>query len=129
MSSWMLHQEEYYFPNAKDFNPDRWSNLKEARRMDKWFIPFGKGSRACVGMSYVNLLFVFYSFFPLNSKAHNHSSLAYCELYVTLGTLFRRFEHLKVNKLSPEDLVYDDYFSSYHPLKAEKFYVSAGNGS
>jgi hypothetical protein len=71
-----------------------------------------------------------FSLFPLlgNSRAH-HLSLAYCELYVTLGTLFRRFEHLKGNKLSPEDLAYDDYFSSYHPLKAEKFCVSAGNGS
>jgi hypothetical protein len=80
---------------------------------------------------------IFSSYFPLpppppkgNSKAHvNHSSLAYCEIYVTLGTLFRRFECLKANKLSPEDLVYDDYFSSYHPLKAEKFHVFAGNGS
>jgi len=69
------------------------------------------------------------NFFP-DSRAHvNHSSLAYCELYVTLGTLFRRFEHMKANKLSPEDLVYDDYFSSYHPLEAEKFHVSGGNGS
>lgn len=83
-------------------------------------------------MPYVNFLFSFFFFFsfpPRNSRAHNYSSLAYCELYVTLGTLFRRFEHLKGNQLSPEDLVYDDYFSSYHPLKAEKFNVSAGNGS
>jgi hypothetical protein len=69
-------------------------------------------------------------FLPQNPRAHvNHSSLAYCELYVTLGTLFRRFEHLEASKLSPGDLLYDDYFSSYHPLEAEKFHVSAGNGS
>ena len=41
-------------------------------------------------------------------------SLAYCELYVTVGTLFRRFPDLKVNELSAEDLAYDEYFSSYN---------------
>jgi hypothetical protein len=51
------------------------------------------------------------------------SSLAYCELYVTLGTLFRRFDKLKVYKTRPEDLVYDDYFSSYHPVDARKLHV------
>lgn len=30
--------------------------------------------------------------------------LAYCELYVTLGTLFRRFDSLRVFQAKPEDL-------------------------
>jgi hypothetical protein len=51
------------------------------------------------------------------------SSLAHCELYVTLGTLFRRFDKLKVYNTGPEDLVYDDYFSTYHPVDARKFHV------
>ena len=29
------------------------------------------------------------------------------------------------NKLRAEDLVYDDYFSSYNPLSAKKFHVGA----
>ena len=41
-------------------------------------------------------------------------SLAYCEMYLTLGTLFRRFHNLKVYKTTPADLEYDDFFSSYH---------------
>jgi hypothetical protein len=53
-------------------------------------------------------------------------SLAYCELYVTLGTLFRRFDKLDVHNTGPEDLVYDDYFSSYHPVHARKFHVVGG---
>ena len=52
-------------------------------------------------------------------------SLAYCDLLVTVGTLFRRFPNLKGNKLSAEDLVYDDYFSSRNPLSAKKFHVKA----
>jgi hypothetical protein len=43
-------------------------------------------------------------------------SLAYCELYVTLGTLFRRFKHLQVNGMTPADLEFEDWFGPY-PLK------------
>ncbi len=52
-------------------------------------------------------------------------SLAYCELYLTLGTFFRRFEKLSVYKTGREDLVYDDFFSSYHPNNARRFHVVA----
>jgi cytochrome P450 len=52
MSSWVLHQDEDYFPNPTKFDPDRWSDPEEARRMDKAFVPFGKGTRGCVGMPY-----------------------------------------------------------------------------
>lgn len=57
-------------------------------------VPFGRGTRQCVGMP-----------------------LAYTELYVTLGTLFRRFPRgLKVHKTTPETMRdYEDFFSSYHP--------------
>jgi cytochrome P450 len=54
--------------------------------------------------------------------------LAYCEIYVTLGTLFRRFENMKSNHLTAEDLVLDDYFSSYHPISATKFHVTSDGG-
>jgi hypothetical protein len=41
---------------------------------------------------------------------------AYRELYVTLGTLFRRFPRgLQVWKRTPETITdYDDFFLSYH---------------
>lgn len=50
-------------------------------------------------------------------------SLAYCELYVTLGTIFRRAENLRVYQTGLEDLVYDDFFSSYNPNNARRFHV------
>lgn len=50
-------------------------------------------------------------------------SLAYCEIYVTLGTLFRRFANLKGNELSQEDLAYNDYFSSQNAMDAKKFHI------
>jgi cytochrome P450 len=52
MSSWMLHQDELYFPNALTFDPTRWLDPLEARRIDKAFVAFGKGSRGCVGLKY-----------------------------------------------------------------------------
>ena len=54
------------------------------------------------------------------------NSLAYCELHVVLGILFRKFDNLKGSHLSPEDLVYDDYLSAYPPMTAVRFHVSAG---
>jgi len=54
----------------------------------------------------------------------DYHRLAYCELYVSLGTLFRRFPTMKSNVLTPADLVYDDYFSGYHPTSATKFHVT-----
>lgn len=69
ISSWMLHRDEHYFPNPTVFDPERWADPKEAQRLEKAFVPFGKGSRACVGMN-----------------------LAYCELYVVIGTLLGGFQ-------------------------------------
>ncbi|KAH7395782.1 cytochrome P450 monooxygenase-like protein [Cadophora sp. MPI-SDFR-AT-0126] len=102
MSSWMQHQDETYYPNALKFDPTRWLDPAEARRIDKAFVSFGKGSRGCVGIN-----------------------LAYCELYVSLGTLFRRYDNLLSNHLTAEDWEYDDYFSGYSRPGAAKFHVTA----
>ena len=118
MSSWILHHDEKYFPNSRTFDPTRWLDPKEARRIDKAFVPFSKGTRACVGIKYVP----FPNFVVYDSTLFN--SLAYCELYVTLGSVFRRFENLKANDLSEEDRAYNDYFSGQHPLDATKFHVN-----
>jgi hypothetical protein len=47
-------------------------------------------------------------------------SLAYAELYITLGRVSRQFDDLKTRKKAREELWYNDYFSSYHP-EAYKF--------
>jgi cytochrome P450 len=50
MSSWMLHRNEDYFPLAHEFIPERWALTSDKQKMWKAFVPFGKGSRMCVGM-------------------------------------------------------------------------------
>ena len=42
---------------------------------------------------------------------------------MTLGTIFRHFENLKVDQTPPQDPVYDDYFATYHPKNARKLHV------
>lgn len=42
--------DESIFPNAKDFVPERWIGRPD---LDRFFVPFGKGSRACAGIKYV----------------------------------------------------------------------------
>ncbi|OCK89514.1 benzoate 4-monooxygenase cytochrome P450 [Cenococcum geophilum 1.58] len=75
MSSWMMHRNEKIFPDAMKFKPERWLDPADSRRLEKHMVPFGRGTRQ-----------------------------SYCELYVTLGTLFRRFDSLRVFQAKPEDL-------------------------
>lgn len=120
MSSWICHQDTDYFPNPLEFDPERWlRDSAEARRMEHAFIPFSKGSRSCVGIQYIPL--------PVNPglKLIGENRLAYCEVYVMLGTLFRRFPSLKANDLKPEDMVIDDYFGSHYSADAPKLHVSS----
>jgi cytochrome P450 len=68
-SAYMLHRNPDIFPEPEKFKPERWLNLEPAQRqhLRAHLNNFGRGSRQCVGMR-----------------------LAYAELYLTLGYLFRR---------------------------------------
>ena len=46
-----------YFPEPSKFLPERWlSNNPDVERMERVFIPYGRGPRTCLGMKYVILL-------------------------------------------------------------------------
>lgn len=49
----MMHRNESVFPSPEKFDPERWLDPVIARVLDKHLVPFGKGSRQCVGMPYV----------------------------------------------------------------------------
>jgi len=95
-SSWQMHREPTIFPDPMKFSPERWlQSPEESNRLNRYMVPFGKGSRMCVGMP-----------------------LAYAEVYVMLGRLFWSFpEGLKVWSEGTAGVIgdYEDYFSSYHP--------------
>lgn len=91
MSSWIMHQNADIFPNPSNFDPERWTDIARFRAADRGMVPFGRGTRQCVGMP-----------------------LAYAEQYVSIGSLFRKFDGLQVYKTTMYDLEFDDFFSSYH---------------
>jgi cytochrome P450 len=91
-SAYMLHRNPDIFPEPEKFKPERWLNLEpmERQRLRAHLSNFGRGSRQCVGMR-----------------------LAYAELYLTLGYVFRRLG----TKLQLHDTEYErdvafvqDYF-------------------
>lgn len=98
MSSWIMQRNEEIFPDAMKFDPTRWLDLVAYRRLDNHMMPFGGGSRVCVGMP-----------------------LAYAELYITLGVFFHRFGNLKVHETTDEDMVFEDFFSSYQ-IEGKKWF-------
>jgi cytochrome P450 len=96
----MLHRNSDAFPEPTRFDPTRWIDqpAEVAKARERCFVPFSRGSRMCIGQN-----------------------LAMCELYVTLGTLFRRFDGLQAAYAGP--LTYVDYFNSFHPQETQKLKV------
>ena len=67
MSVFHMHYNTDIFPDPYLFKPERWLPMDtEGRRLQKYLVPFGRGSRACLGLN-----------------------LAWAELYMTLGWVFR----------------------------------------
>lgn len=64
----MIHENEDIFPEPKTFRPERWLGADE-KRLLRYFTPFTRGTRACVGIN-----------------------LAWAEMYLTIATIFRRFD-------------------------------------
>jgi cytochrome P450 len=85
------------------FDPTRWLDAAAARRLDDHMMPFGGGSRICVGMP-----------------------LAYAEIYVTLGNMFHRFGNLKVFETTDYDMEFEDFFSSYQ-IEGRKWFKVVGS--
>ena len=88
MSALFVEHNPIIFPNPDSFLPDRW--LKDdCRALERYLIPFGRGSRMCVGIN-----------------------LAYAELYLVLATIVRRFPKLRLNGATAYDMeIVSDYFA------------------
>ncbi|KAK0222323.1 cytochrome P450 [Armillaria fumosa] len=73
------------FPEPEVFNPDRWIQ-SDSPSLDRYLVPFSKGPRACLGIN-----------------------LAWCELYLVFGNLFRKLD-MEIYNTSPEDLSFRCHF-------------------
>lgn len=43
------------FPDPMKFDPERWNRSGEKERSEKYFVPFGKGQRICVGKEFATV--------------------------------------------------------------------------
>ena len=88
MSSMDLHQNARIFPDPSKWRPERWLEQGAMQRLDKYFVPFSKGTRACLGIN-----------------------LAYAEIYVAIATVFRKFD-LELYRTTRDDIdVAHDFFN------------------
>ncbi|RCI13083.1 hypothetical protein L249_0196 [Ophiocordyceps polyrhachis-furcata BCC 54312] len=57
MSTYWMHNDPDVFPNPESFEPTRWIEAEPDRlkAMQAHFVPFAKGSRACVGQNLVHM--------------------------------------------------------------------------
>ena len=57
------------FPNAMEFDPERWIRRGEKERSEKYFVPYGRGQRICVGKEFATV-----------------------SLYLTVANLFHKYD-------------------------------------
>lgn len=91
-----MHLNSDIFPEPRRFRPERWLDCSPThlRQMEKCFVPFGKGTRGCLGIE-----------------------LAKEELTLMAGNLFRRFgSNLELYETSERDVsIVHDYFAPFGP--------------
>jgi cytochrome P450 len=90
MTSMFIHKNSRIFPEPHEFRPDRWLQGNPRERLDRYLVPFSKGTRACLGMN-----------------------LASAEIYITLAAVFREFD-MELYETTREDVdtVHDFFISS-----------------
>lgn len=67
-----VSHDESIFPDSHTYIPERWLNdpkTADGVPLDRFMVSFGRGTRACLGVN-----------------------LAWTELYLTLGMMFRRYK-------------------------------------
>ncbi|KAI0139140.1 putative cytochrome P450 [Hypoxylon sp. NC0597] len=91
MTSVLLHHNPNLFPRSTEFDPRRWLDGQGGidRTLEKYMVPFSRGSRQCVGIN-----------------------LAHAELFMVTGLLFRRLgPHLKLYETGLDDVeILHDFF-------------------
>lgn len=69
MTIYTAHHDPTAFPNSDEFQPHRWMDLEERKRMEPYFVPFSTGARGCIGRN-----------------------ISYLEQTVVLASLVHRYE-------------------------------------
>ncbi|KAL4805653.1 cytochrome P450 [Aspergillus unguis] len=88
-TSSFVHRNPDVFEDPNTFNPDRWLGEK-GQAMNGWLLSFSRGPRSCLGLH-----------------------LAWAELYLSMGHVFRKFD-LELDPASPKELKYKDTFLPHY---------------
>ncbi|KAG6909790.1 hypothetical protein DXG01_015283 [Tephrocybe rancida] len=96
----IVHRNPDIFPDPFSFSPERWLQ-GNSHELDKHLVSFSKGPRSCLGIN-----------------------LAWCELYLILGSIFRLLA-LEVKEPSIENVAFKEYFVPVHRGKHLEAYVRA----
>ncbi|KAG0638746.1 cytochrome P450 [Tuber brumale] len=92
-----IHHDEDIFPDSHRFWPERWLT-PESKQNEKFVVSFGAGPRQCIGIN-----------------------LAMCELYMSIATIFRRFE-IDISARGTERMKFTEHWSVIlrdEPLKCK----------
>jgi cytochrome P450 len=86
----LIHDNPSVFPNPREFIPERWLDPAERKRLEKYFQPFGRGSRSCLGIH-----------------------LAYSSLYLSIAQIFGTFDMKLYETTQLEIEQFYDFFSPF----------------
>ncbi|KAF8488493.1 putative cytochrome P450 [Russula emetica] len=84
-STLFISFSEEVFARPHEFLPERWLQ-PESKALENWLVVFSKGPRSCLGIN-----------------------LAYCQLYLMMAYLFRRFD-VREDPNKPADLRWSEHF-------------------
>lgn len=88
-AAFVIQHNEHIYPNPDKFLPERWLNEKNSHQqslVEKGFVPFSKGARACIGIN-----------------------TSYMEMSIGLAYIFSRFELESVNPDDDSCVIWRDH--------------------
>jgi cytochrome P450 len=98
-----LHTNPTIYPEPATFNPERWMDANDRKRLEAYHVPFSKGSRSCIG-----------------------KDLAMVELYLALANMFSKFD-MKLFETSERDIKMEhDFFAPFGPSDSKGLQVTIG---
>ncbi|KAF5361518.1 hypothetical protein D9758_006130 [Tetrapyrgos nigripes] len=89
MANSFVHLNPNVFVEPERFKPERWLQA-DSSSLEKYLVAFGKGPRSCIGIN-----------------------LAWCELYLIMGNIFRRLELAPTTDISSPYRVRDCFVPLY----------------
>ncbi|KAH9482841.1 Cytochrome P450 monooxygenase [Psilocybe cubensis] len=102
MSVTSVHLNETLFPNPSQFKPERWLHSSHLS-LGRFLVPFSAGPRMCMGMS-----------------------MAWAELYLFFGYLFRKLDMQIIDTDISDFCTYKDYFVPIHVGRHLRILVAEG---